>query len=91
MKGYFYGVYAKNLVGVYDNWHDVLIDKECYHGFKVKKFRSKEAAINFIEIGLVYDYHKISYYRLNEKLLIDNPLNTPISIPELTIQPAYLK
>lgn len=46
--GKFYGVYSKNLVGVYDDWNKVVIDKTCFDGFKVKKFNNLEAAVELV-------------------------------------------
>lgn len=79
----FYGVYAKNMVGVYDDWTKVVVDKTCFYGFKVKKFSTLEAAVEFIEMGLGFDYHVVPFWRLNEDALLDMPFNTPILIREI--------
>lgn len=83
--GKFYGVYSKNLVGVYDDWNKVIIDKTCFDGFKVKRFTSLEAAVEFIELGLGFDYHIVPFYRLNEDVLLDMPFNTPVRIREIIV------
>ena len=83
--GKFYGVYSKNLVGVYDDWNKVVIDKTCFDGFKVKKFNNLEAAVEFIEMGLGFDYHAVPFYRLNEDALLDMPFNTPVRIREIIV------
>lgn len=84
MKGGFYGVFGTNLACIYDEWNKVIIDKSKFIGHKVKKFITKKNAVEYIEFGMTFVYPAIKPGSFNKEVLIANPLNTPISVEDLT-------
>ena len=83
MKGGFYGVFGTNRACVYDDWHKVQLERDKFIGHKVKKFLTKEQAVDYIEFGMTFVYSTILPSRFNKEALIANPLNIPIDIENL--------
>lgn len=52
----FYGVYGFNGAGIYDNWSEVMRSKPYIKGFKNKKFKRREVAVEYILKGLIEEY-----------------------------------
>lgn len=85
MKGGFYAVFGTNLACIYDDWGKVQIERNKFFGHKTKKFPVKKQAVDFIAEGLTSVYPAIDPASFNYEALIENPLNTPISVEDLTI------
>ena len=85
MKGGFYAVFGTNLACIYDDWGKVQLERDKFFGHKVKKFSLKRKAIEFIENGLTFVYPAIEPDNFNYEALLAIPLNTPISVEELTL------
>lgn len=65
----FYGVYGFNGGGVYIDWGKCETAKPFISGFKVKGFRTKQEAIDYIVQGLVNVYHVCMFSEIDTDAL----------------------
>ena len=86
-KGGFYGVYGTNGGGIYVYWPKLQESMRYIQGVKVKKFRTRDMAVQYVVDGLVRDYRvcreneiqvdllyiNINFFLYLEKLLIPKP------------------
>lgn len=93
-KGGFYGVYGTNGGGIYVYWPKLQESQRYIQGFKVKRFQTRDMAVQFVVDGLVRDYcvcneneiqvdllyGHINFFLYLEKLLIPR-LNFPGRCP----------
>lgn len=93
-KGEFYGVYGFNGGGIYVYWPKLQESRRYIQGFKVKKFQTRDMAVQFVVHGLVQDYgvcreneiqidllySNINFFLYLEKLLVPR-LSLPVQCP----------
>ena len=67
----FYGVYGRNGGGVYTDWGCYVQSRQYIPGVKVKKFKSRHEAVNYIVDVLVNVYQICKWDEICVKLLYE--------------------
>ena len=90
----FYGVYGFNGGGIYVYWPKLQESMRYIQGVKVKKFRTRDMAVQYVVHGLVQDYgvcresemkkdllyNNVNFFLYLEKLLVPK-MSVPVACP----------
>lgn len=65
----YYAVYGKNRAGIYRSYDKLLRDRIYIDGFKLKGFKTRREAVDYIETGLCQNYQALEKGTLDRALL----------------------
>ncbi len=83
MKDYSYS--WRDSILTYSNWYEVMNSKPTFFSNDIKKFPTEKKVTDYIEDDLAFTDSAIEPYSFNDKTVLSNPLDMPMSIEDLKI------